>query len=210
VLETTRGPIAAGAVVNAGGAWAGVLAALAGIDLPVTPLRRQVAVTEPFTGLPRTMPMTIFAGDGFHFRVRDGRVLLLWPDPPQAVTGPPRAGTPHDPFDTSVDPAWVEAVAAEARRRVPVLSSAAIDPAACRAGLYEMSPDRHAILGPAPRCANLFLANGSSGHGVMHAPALGRLLAEIMTTGAARSLDVTPLSPSRFTQGPVAESAELL
>src|SRR5207249_8964561 len=127
--------------------------------------------------------------DGFHFRVRDGRVLLLRPEPPGEIAEPEG----RDPFDRRVDPAWVAGVLAEARRRAPVLASAAIDPEACRAGLYEMTPDRHAILGAAPGCANLYLANGASGHGVMHAPALGKLLAEIVTTGAARSLDVTAL-----------------
>jgi sarcosine oxidase subunit beta len=209
-LETTTGPIAVGAVVNAAGAWAGTFAALAGIDLPVMPLRRQVASTEPFDGLPETMPMTIFVGDGFHFRVRDGRVLLLWPrerdDRAHQQDHPPT----QDPFDRRVDPDWVAGVLAEARRRAPVLASAAIDPAACRAGLYEMTPDRHAILGALHGCANLYFANGASGHGVMHAPALGRLLAEIMTTGAARSLDVAPLRPSRFAEGELTVSAELL
>lgn len=203
-LATTQGPISADAVVNAAGAWAGSLAALAGIDLPVTPLRRQVAVTEPCAAIPEAAPMTIFVGDGFHFRVCDGRVLLLWPQGP--VGRPERA----DPFDTRVDPVWVEAVAEEARRRVPVLASAAIDAGACRAGLYEMSPDRHAILGAAPGCPNFYLANGSSGHGVMHAPALGLLLAEIMTAGEAHALDVTPLRPSRFEEGGVEGSGELL
>ena len=69
------------------------------------------------------------------------------------------------------------------------------------AGLYEVSPDKHAVLGWAPGCQNLFLVNGSSGHGVMHAPALGQLLAEIMWDGAATTLDVAPLRPSRFAEG---------
>ena len=64
-----------------------------------------------------------------------------------------------------------------------------------------MSPDRHAILGAAPGCSNLFLANGSSGHGVMHAPALGHLLAEIISDGAASTLDATALRPTRFAEG---------
>jgi sarcosine oxidase subunit beta len=64
-----------------------------------------------------------------------------------------------------------------------------------------MSPDKHAILGPAPGCPNFFLANGSSGHGVMHSPALGQLLAEIMSDGTASSLDVHPLRPTRFAEG---------
>jgi sarcosine oxidase subunit beta len=188
---TTRGPIGVAAAVNAAGPWAAAVAGWAGVALPVTPLRRQAAATVPCDLLPETMPMTIFAGDGFHLRVRDGRVLLLWPTP----------GIEGRPFDASVDPAWVRQVTGLAHRRVPVLRRAAVDPAACWAGLYEMSPDKHAILGPAPGCPNLFLVNGSSGHGVMHSPALGQLLAEIMSDGTATSLDVHPLRPTRFVEG---------
>jgi sarcosine oxidase, subunit beta len=190
-VETPRGRVATGAVVNAAGAWAAALAAQVGVSLPITPLRRQIAATVPFSLLPPTTPMTIFAGDGFHFRVRDGRVLLLCPTP----------GVPGKPYDISVDPEWIAKITTMARRRVPVLHDVAIDVACCRAGLYEMSPDRHALLGPSPGCDNLFLINGSSGHGVMHAPALGQLLAEIMSDGAASSLDVSALRPCRFTEG---------
>lgn len=199
-VHTSRGSLAAGAVVNAAGAWAAAVGRLAGLELPITPLRRQVAATEPCDLLPPDMPMTIFAADGFHLRVRDGRVLLLWPTP----------GSPDDPWDTAVEPAWVEAVLAKARARVPVLRNAVVDRAASWAGLYEMSPDKHAVLGPAPGCPNLFLANGSSGHGVMHAPALGQLLAEIICDGAASALDVTALSPGRFAAGRLNPVSELL
>ena len=190
-VETSRGRIATEVVVNAAGAWAAELAEHAGVSLPVTPLRRQIAATVLCSLLPPTTPMTIFVADGFHFRARDGRVLLLWPTP--GLTG--------KPFDISVDREWIDTVTAMAHRRVPILHNVAIDVACCRAGLYEMSPDRHALLGPAPGCDNLFLINGSSGHGVMHAPALGQLLAEIMSDGAASSLDVSALRPSRFAEG---------
>jgi sarcosine oxidase subunit beta len=186
---TSRGPIGVAAVVNAAGPWAAAVAEWAGVELPVAPLRRQVAATVPCDLLPEAMPMTIFAGDGFHLRVRDRRVLLLLPTP----------GIEGRPFDHSVDPAWVRRVTEMAHRRVPALRGVEIEPAACWGGLYEMSPDRHAILGPAPGCPNLFLVNGSSGHGVMHAPALGQLVAEIMSDGTATSLDVGPLRPTRFT-----------
>ncbi len=199
-VRTTQGILEVSAVVNAAGPWAAAVAAWAGLELPVVPLRRQVALTEPFDRLPPQMPMTIFAGDGFHFRVRDGRVLLLWPTP----------GVPDRPYDDSVDPAWVDAVVAMAHERVPVLREAAVDRARCWAGLYEISPDKHAILGPAPGCPNLFLANGSSGHGVMHAPALGHLLAEIMLDGEATTLDVAPLRPERFAEGTPNPTSELL
>ena len=201
-VEASAGVIEADAVVNAAGPWARDIAALAGVELPVAPLRRQVVPTIPTQALPAGMPMSIWAEDGFHLRVRDGRVLLLWPTP----------GDPADPFSARVDPAWVEEVAVKAHERIPALREVPIDRAAAWGGLYEISPDKHAILGAAPGCPNLWLANGSSGHGVMHAPALGQLLAEMMNRGDGRAstLDVGSLRPSRFTEGEAIEGPALL
>lgn len=185
-VATSRGPLGAGSVVNAAGAWAGTV-----IDIPVEPARRQVAITRPFSGLPEDMPMTIFLEDGFHLRVRDGRVLLLRSaDLPSA-----------DPFDTSFDASWLPGVVERAHHRVPCLRQAEIDLPGCWAGLYEMSPDSHCIVGPAPGLANLILMNGSSGHGVMHSPALGQIVAEMILDGEARCVDARPLRPSRFAEG---------
>lgn len=189
-LETNRGTLDVENVVNAAGAWAAGVATLAGVQLPISPVRRQVAVSEPTEALPGRMPMTIFTRDGFHLRARDGRAVLCWPT----------HGRAGDPFDTSVDRAWLSEVSAKARQRVPVLRDVRFSMDSCYAGLYEMSPDSHAILGAAPGCANMFLANGSSGHGVMHAPALGQLLAELIT-GRPTAIDVTALRPSRFVEG---------
>jgi sarcosine oxidase subunit beta len=97
---SSSGPVGVAAVVNAAGPWAAAVAGWAGIALPVAPLRRQVAATVRCDVLPESMPMTIFAGDGFHLRVRDGRVLLLLPTP----------GVEGRPFDHPVDPAWVRGV----------------------------------------------------------------------------------------------------
>jgi sarcosine oxidase, subunit beta len=183
-VRTASARIECDAVVNAAGAWAGQVAALAGVTIPVAPLRRQALPTVAQTVLPADMPMTFFP-DHFHLRVRDDRVLLLWPDPE-------RQG-----FETRVDPKWVEAVTKMAHARVPALRSIAIDRAGAWAGLYEMTPDETALVGAAPGCPNLLLANGSSGHGVMHSPALGQLVAELVC-GAPPSLDLAPLDPSRF------------
>jgi sarcosine oxidase, subunit beta len=199
-ISTPSGAFAADTVVNAAGPWAAPVARHAGLELPVTPLRRQVAATVPCDLLPASMPMTIWAGDGFHLRVRDGRVLLLWPTP----------GVPGRPYDTSVDPDWVRAVVEKAHARVPVLRDVKVDRAMSWAGLYEMSPDKHAILGRAPGCENFYLINGSSGHGVMHAPALGHLLAEIVCDGKATTLDVRALRPERFADGDLNPVSELL
>jgi sarcosine oxidase subunit beta len=199
-VYTPQGTISAGCVVNAAGAWAGAVARLAGVDLPVVPLRRQVASTQPTQVPPADMPMTIFAEDGFHLRVRDGRVLLLWPDTPSTT----------DPFDTTVDDQWIDEVISKARARIPCLADVPLDRQGCWAGLYEMSPDKHAMLGSMPMVENFYLVNGSSGHGVMHAPALGHLLAEIMLDGTAWTCDTTALRPTRFAEGQPNAVAELL
>ncbi len=199
-LMTEGGPFAVGAVVNAAGCWAGGVGRVLGAPVPVTPLRRQVAATVPCDLLPANMPMTIWAGDGYHLRVRDGRVLLLWPTP----------GVPEDPWDMSVDPGWVAEVVEKTRVRIPVLRDVPVDDAASWGGLYEMSPDKHAILGRAPGMENLYLINGSSGHGVMHSPALGQLLAEIVCDGKATTLDVRALRAERFGEGTLNRVSELL
>lgn len=154
-------------VINALGAWAG---------LPVTPLRRNIAATVPTDLLPATMPMTIWAADWFHLRVRDGRVLLLWPDDP--------------PID---DEAWLAEVLRMTRERMPSIAGLPIEER--WSGLYEMSPDGHALLGRVRD--NLYIASGSSGHGVMHAPALGQLMAELILDGRT-SIDISALDPRRF------------
>jgi sarcosine oxidase, subunit beta len=199
-IRTPSATIAAGCVINAAGAWAALVGRYAGIDLPVTPLRRQMALSDPCDLLPEQMPMTVFADDGFHLRVRDGRVLLGWPDQP----------SPADPFDTTVSDRWVEQVTRRAHRCVPRLAASRIDRERCWAGLYEMSPDKHALLGLAPGVDNFYLVNGSSGHGVMHAPALGQLLTEIVLDGQATTLDTYPLRPGRFAEGKPNPVLELL
>ncbi len=199
-VRTEAGEIVTRCLVDAAGAWAAGVAALAGADLPVVPERRQVAVTHPFGGLPESMPMTIFLEDGFHLRVREGRVLLLWP----------RESRTADPLDMRFETSWLDGLMDRAVGSVPCLSAASIDIAACRAGLYEMSPDHHAILGESPEVRGLYYANGSSGHGVMHAPALGQLLAEIILDGRATSIDVGSLRPSRFVEGAAITGSNLL
>jgi len=193
-LETSRGEMHADVFINAAGAWAGTF----GIDVPVAPLRRQVAATIETDILSDTMPMTVWADDGFHFRVRDRRVLLLWPD------------SPPSNFDASFDAdSWLPRVLEFTNARVPILRNVPIDPDACWAGLYEMSPDHHAILGRAPALTNLYLANGCSGHGVMHAPAIGQVIAELIIDGRS-TIDINSLRPSRFAEGEGISASSLL
>ena len=190
-IRSEAGDVATRRVVNAAGPWAGELGKRLGVAIPVRPAKRQTAITYPFSGLSEDIPMTICQWDGVHLRVRDGRVLLLMH----------RDHPAEDPFDTTFDRAWLDELLPRARDRFPILAEAEIDLDRCWGGLYEMSPDRHALLGPAPGVTGLYLINGSSGHGVMHSPALGQLLAEIMMEGRARSLDIQALGPSRFAEG---------
>src|SRR5205807_1942384 len=146
-VRTPRDVVGTRRVVNAAGPWAGLVARTAGVDIPVSPLRRQTAVTQPFPRLPADTPMTINVDDGFHFRVRDGRVWLLWPDDLPA----------DDPFDVTFDRWWLDGLLRRAHDRVPVLREAEIDLDRCYCGLYEMSPDKHALVGPAPGVEGLYL-----------------------------------------------------
>jgi sarcosine oxidase, subunit beta len=195
LVRTTRGDLAPGAVVNAAGPWAGQLAALAGVDLPVRPVRRQIGVADPAPGmpLPEDFPMTIWTSDVFHLRVRDGRALLNWPVDTPSANG--------DPEDLTVHRPWVDEIWEKARGRVPALRDGRLDDSAHYVGLYEMSPDKTLILGVAPGCPNMVLANGSSGHGVMHSPATGQLVSEILLDGRATAMDVHALRPERFAEG---------
>ncbi|MCU0650026.1 MAG: FAD-binding oxidoreductase [Gemmatimonadaceae bacterium] len=186
-------------VVNATGPWAARVAALAGFTLPVHAARRQIAVTAPLRTLTDDFPMTIWTRDAFHLRVRDGRALLNWP-----------IDSDSDGDELSVDPSWVDSVWAKARARVPELASSRLDEGAHWAGFYEMSPDKTVILGATPGSPNLVLANGSSGHGVMHSPILGELVAEQILDGRIRTIDARPLRPERFAERDLNPVSDLL
>jgi sarcosine oxidase subunit beta len=185
--------------VNAAGPWAATIAALAEVVVPVVPLRRQVALTVPTEALPASMPMTLFMEDDFHMRVRDGRVMLCWPSPE----------APGEPAELHADSSWIDVVASKGRDRAPGLANVEIERAMCYAGLYEVSPDDHAIIGRSVECENFWLANGSSGHGVMHSPAIGHIVADLIC-GRTPQVDVTQLRPSRFAEGAAIVSSELI
>jgi len=177
-------------VVNAAGAWAAAFAAMAGADLPVTPLRRMLVPTEPFDEIPEHCPMVIDMATGFHFRREGLGLLLAWADPDE---------TPG--FKMSFDSGFIEKVLTRAVDRIPAFEDLAVNPKRAWAGLYEVSPDHHAILGPAPEVRGLYYANGFSGHGVMHAPATGKVLADLIVKGNTTMIDVNVLSVRRFAEG---------
>ena len=198
-VETSRGPVATRTVVNAAGPWAAQVAQLAGVDLPVEPLRRMLVPTEPCDDFPHSAPMIIDMSNGFHFRPEALGFLLAWNDPEE---------TPG--FKTDFDPAFVEKILTRAANRVPCFENLAVNPKRAWAGLYEMTPDHHPILGPAPEVPGFFLANGFSGHGVMHAPATGKILADLILKGESSVVDTRLFSLARFAEGHLLEETAVL
>jgi glycine/D-amino acid oxidase-like deaminating enzyme len=189
-VETTKGTFASRVVVNAAGAWAGKVAALAGIDLPVEPLRRMLVPTEPFDKVSHESPMVVDLASGFHYRPEGLGLLLAWNDPEE---------TPG--FKLSFDRAFIEKVLTHGVDRLPCLEYAEVNPKRAWAGLYEMTPDHHPVLGPVQSLPGFFLANGFSGHGVMHSPATGRILADLIIHGKSDVIDTGLLAFERFATG---------
>ena len=198
-VETARGPVATRRVVNAAGPWAAQVAALAGLELPVEPLRRMLVPSEPFSLIAREAPMTIDMATGFHFRPEGLGVLLAWNDPDE------KPG-----FKTEFDPAFIEKILLRAVDRVPCFEALEVNPKRAWAGLYEMTPDHYPILGPVPECPGMFLANGFSGHGVMHSPATGRILADLILYGHTGLIDAQALRLSRFAEGKLIHETAVL
>jgi sarcosine oxidase subunit beta len=189
-VDTTRGSVSTRKVVNCAGAWAASVAKLAGVDLPVEPVRRMLVPSEPFDEFPRSAPMIVDMSNGFHFRPEARGFLLAWNDPDE---------TPG--FKTDFDPAFVEKILTRAADRVPCFANLPVNPKRAWAGLYEMTPDHHPIIGEAPGVPGFFLANGFSGHGVMHAPATGKILSDLILTGKTDLIDASLLSLTRFAEG---------
>ena len=198
-VHTSRGFVSTRVIINAAGAWAAQVAEMAGADLPVEPLRRQLVPTEPFDRLPQRFPMVIDMSTGFHFRREGKGILLAWNDPKE---------TPG--FKTEFDETFVEKILTHAASRVPVLAEAGVNPRRAWAGLYEMTPDHHAIIGPAPNVEGLYFVNGFSGHGVMHSPASGRIAADLVLQGHSDLVDANQLSVTRFAEGRTLEETAVL
>ena len=186
-VVTPYGEVATPRVVNAAGPWAKVVGAMAGVEIPITPVRRQIVVTSPLQ-IPPDFPFVIdFAPS-----------LYLHREGPGILTGMSNPDQPEG-FDQSVDREWELVHLEAAMNRMPILEQAGL--ANRWAGLYEVSPDAHPILGRIPQIEGLYCVGGFSGHGFMHGPIAGLLLAEEILDGGAHTLDITPLYLDRFQQG---------
>lgn len=185
-VRTASGAFACPVVVNAAGPRARDVAAMAGVDLPVHPYRRQVFVMAPVAGLHRGAPLTVDLDTEWYLHQDRSGALYM-------------GGTDKDTrpgLEEVVDWNGFDAVAQAALRRVPRTRDARV--ARAYAGIRSLTPDLHAILGSVAQVAGFYCANGFSGHGFMHAPAVGQLLAEEILDGRATTLDTSPLSLSRF------------
>lgn len=189
--ETPVGDFTADLFINGAGAWCGALGKMVGVKLPVEPVRRMLFVTKPMptetSGIRSDMPMTIDMGSGVYFRRESGGILfgLANKDEP--------AG-----FDTTIDWDFFEVMIEAAVNRIPVMGEAEI--LRGWAGLYDTSPDEHAVIGKIPGFSNFYLISGFSGHGFMQAPIATRLVAEWIVDGRP-SIDIEPLRIERFEQG---------
>jgi len=198
-VESSQGRIATRKVVCASGAWSAEVGKLAGVDLPVEPLRRMLVPTEPFDKISHAAPMTIDMTTGFHFRPEGLGLLMAWNDPEE------KPG-----FKTSFDRAFIEKILTRGVHRFPVLEEAAVNPSRAWAGLYEMTPDHHPILGAVPQVGGFYVATGFSGHGVMHSPATGKIMADLILKGTTDMIDAKLLDLARFAEGRMIEETAVL
>jgi sarcosine oxidase subunit beta len=185
-VRTAGGLVATPIVVDCAGPYAAGVARLAGVEVPVTPFRRHIFLTETFA-LSRPVPMTVDFHTSFYFHPEGDGLLLGMSDPDEPAS-----------FDTSVAWDFLEHLIEHATWRLPALERARIRTG--WAGLYEMSPDHQGIVGEAPGRSGLWLCCGFSGHGFMQAPAIGHLLAERLL-GKEPEIDLSPYSPDRFVDG---------
>lgn len=186
-LETSRGSVTSPIVVNAAGPWAGLIGKMAGINIPITPLRRQMLTTTPLPELPADFPFVIDFAQSLYFH-REGEGLLTGMSNPNETAS----------FSQNVDEAFELVNLEAAVARMPLLEKAGL--VSHWAGLYEVTPDAHPIYGKTP-LEGFYVVGGFSGHGFMHGPISGKLMAEIILDGKFQSIDVSMLDLARFAEG---------
>ncbi len=185
-VETPKGTFEAAYLVNATGSWAGAVARLAGLDVPVQPVRRLIYATAP-TPWPHVYPLTIDFTSGFYLRSEGQRVLFG------------RSNLDEPPgFTEGMDWEWFEQTLSVGMERFPWLAETQLDAQACWWGYYEVTPDDLPILGRMPGVENWVNVAGFSGHGVQQAPAIGRIMAEEILDGRARTINIDALRIERF------------
>jgi sarcosine oxidase subunit beta len=186
-IDTPDGTISTPIVVDATGPWSSLTGRMAGIQVPVSPIRRQWLTTSPIKDLPSDFPFVIDFGKSLYFH----------PEGPGLLTG---MSNPNEPpgFDQNIDPEWELVHMEAAINRLPLLEKVGL--ASRMAGLYEVTPDAHPIIGVTP-IEGYYIESGFSGHGFMHGPITGKLMSEIILDGHATSMDISMLDFERFREG---------
>ncbi len=194
-VRTSAGNVSTPVVVNAAGPWAKSIGRMLGVDVPVEPERRHIFIAAPARGgswdapewqgrVPRSRVLVIDFETSFYFH-REGACVLFGMGDPEETPG----------FDTTVRWDFLPKVTDVAIRRLPVMADAAVSHA--WAGLYEMTPDHNAIIGPSADVTGFYTIAGFSGHGFQHSPAAGRVLADVIT-GRDPHFDLAPFALERF------------
>ncbi len=183
-VVTPQGRVSTSMVINTAGPWAGLVGDMAGVHLPITPLRRQMFTTTALPQIPADFPFVIDFAQSLYFH-REGNGLLIGMSNPDEKPG----------FDQRVDEDWELVNMETAVARLPLLEQAGL--VSRWAGLYEVTPDAHPIFGATP-VAGFYVCGGFSGHGFMHGPISGKLMSEIVLDGEAHTVDVSMLDLARF------------
>lgn len=186
-VETSRGVIQTRTILNAAGPWSGQVGALAGVQIPIVPLRRQMFTTSPLKEVPQDFPFVIDFAQSLYFH-REGEGLLIGMSNQNEKPG----------FDQSVDEEFELVNLEAAIERMPLVEKASR--ASHWAGLYEVTPDAHPIYGET-NVEGFLVCTGFSGHGFMHGPVSGKLMSELILDGRFSTLDVSMLDLARFAEG---------
>jgi sarcosine oxidase subunit beta len=186
-VDTPNGSISTPVIVDATGPWSNLTGRMAGLEVPVSPVRRQWLTTTQILNLPSDFPFIIDFTKSLYFH----------PEGLGILTG---MSNPNEPpgFDQNIDPEWELVHLEAAIDRLPLLEKVGL--ASHMAGLYEVTPDAHPIIGKAP-IDGYHIASGFSGHGFMHGPITGKLMAEIILDGRATTMDISMLDFARFSEG---------
>lgn len=195
-LKTAKGSISCPLVINCAGPHAKLIGKMVGAKVLVEPIRRQIVTTGELDWVKPFFPMVVDVKSGLYFHKESRGMLLGWAD-----------GSVKPSFDISIDPDYTDAILEKALYRIPQLEEAEI--ANQWAGLYETTPDHHAIIGWEPTVLGMFHVVGFSGHGFMQAPAAGLVTSEILS-GKKPPVDISPLSPERFTTGVIVNETNVI
>ena len=186
-VRTSAGDIATRLVINCAGPWAASIGRMAGLEIPVLPYRRHIAVTGAFPAVARNTPMTVDFHTSLYFHPEGDGVLMGMSD---------RAEPPA--YVTDVNWEFLEKMFEQAARRAPALATAGVKTA--WAGLYESTPDHQAILGSIAELEGFWCAAGFSGHGFMQAPAAALLLTQLLLDKKSE-IDISSFAFERFARG---------